>query len=74
MIDCLIHNLANIEKSAIMESLSVEKDTYGVITIHRPSNVDDPQTLTKIVDYFNTVSEKIKLIIPIHPRTKKNLE
>lgn len=74
MIDCLIQNLDNLEKSDILERLRIGDGDYWVITIHRPSNVDDTETLTKIVHYFNKLSEKIKLIIPIHPRTRKNLE
>lgn len=74
MIDCLIQNLDNIENSSILEKLDLENNSYWVITIHRPSNVDDPNTLTKIVNYFNKISEKTKLVIPIHPRTRKNLE
>jgi len=74
MIDCLIQNLENIEKSNIIEKLSLEKNNYWVITIHRPSNVDNIEILKQIVTYFIELSKKIKLIIPIHPRTRKNLE
>jgi len=74
MIDCLIQNLDNIKKSNILEKLSVEKNNYWVITIHRPSNVDSNESLKQIVTYFIELSRKIKLVIPIHPRTRRNLE
>lgn len=75
MIDCIIQNLDNIEKSNILEKLILDKDdNYWVVTIHRPSNVDNPKVLRQMVDYFLELSKKIKLIIPIHPRTRKNLE
>lgn len=74
MIDCLIHNLDNIEKSDILEKLAIVKNTYWVVTIHRPSNVDTPDVLQNIVHNLTEISKKIHLIIPLHPRTKKNLE
>ncbi|EKE26015.1 MAG: hypothetical protein ACD_4C00468G0001, partial [uncultured bacterium (gcode 4)] len=74
MIDCLIQNLDNIEKSEILKKLQLENKDYWVITIHRPSNVDDKETLSEIVYYFDKLSKNIKLIIPVHPRTRKKLE
>ncbi len=74
MIDCIIQNLDNIEKSNILEKLILDKDSYWVVTIHRPSNVDNLEILRQIVNYFLELSKKIKLIIPIHPRTRKKLE
>lgn len=53
---------------------SVKEKTYGVITLHRPSNVDDETTLTKIVDALCLTSMKIPLIFPAHPRTLKMLQ
>ncbi|MCP5382865.1 MAG: UDP-N-acetylglucosamine 2-epimerase (non-hydrolyzing) [Kordiimonadaceae bacterium] len=47
--------------------------TYGVVTLHRPSNVDNPALLKKLVDGLVENAKKIKLIFAIHPRTKKNL-
>lgn len=47
---------------------------YGVITLHRPSNVDDQGVLTAILDSLNTLSERLPLIFPVHPRTQANLQ
>lgn len=73
MIDCLIKNLDNIERSDIIRRLEVQEDSYWVITIHRPSNVDNEGALKNIISNFIKISDKIKLIIPIHPRTRNNL-
>jgi UDP-N-acetylglucosamine 2-epimerase (non-hydrolysing) len=46
---------------------------FGVVTLHRPSNVDDPKTLTKILVSLNKISEKLPIVFPVHPRTHKML-
>jgi len=46
---------------------------YGVVTIHRPSNVDDPARLKELLSSLETVSETIPLIFPLHPRTQERL-
>ncbi len=47
---------------------------YGVITLHRPSNVDDPQTFSAIASALRELSDELPLIFPTHPRTRNNLE
>lgn len=47
---------------------------YAVMTFHRPSNVDDKQTLQNLVKIWSEISEKIPLVFPIHPRTLRNIE
>lgn len=47
---------------------------YGVITMHRPSNVDDENNLKEILEIFSLISLKIPLIFALHPRTKNNIE
>jgi len=71
MIDTLI-NFLNIIKKRKKIPLPFSK--FGVVTIHRPSNVDDLDKLRKIIVSLNKISEKIPLVFPIHPRTKKQLE
>jgi len=46
---------------------------YGVVTLHRPSNVDQPETLAGIVGALNTVAADLPLVFPVHPRTRGNL-
>lgn len=52
----------------------VGNEPYGVVTLHRPSNVDDKSTLTTIINQLQAASAFIRLIFAVHPRTRKNLE
>ena len=53
----------------------LEDHNYAVVTLHRPSNVDDKETLKGILDFFaNGVAEKMPIIWPVHPRTEKQLK
>jgi UDP-N-acetylglucosamine 2-epimerase (non-hydrolysing) len=47
---------------------------YGVLTLHRPSNVDDPKTLQGILSAVSAVAAEFPVLFPIHPRTRKNIE
>ena len=55
------------------EKLCVKSKEYVLITLHRPSNVDDMDKLREIFDDFDELSKTETLVYPIHPRTKKNL-
>jgi len=47
---------------------------YGVVTLHRPSNVDDPQKLSDLVDCIGEISTRLPIIFSLHPRTRSNLD
>jgi UDP-N-acetylglucosamine 2-epimerase (non-hydrolysing) len=47
---------------------------FGVVTMHRPANVDEPQSLAELLDILRRVSEKLPLVWPLHPRTRANIE
>ncbi|HEY9381348.1 MAG TPA: UDP-N-acetylglucosamine 2-epimerase, partial [Burkholderiales bacterium] len=47
---------------------------YGVVTLHRPSNVDQPETLSDMLGILRAVSERLPLICALHPRTRRNIE
>lgn len=47
---------------------------YGVVTLHRPSNVDDAAMMGRIAEALTRISERLPLIFPVHPRTRNNLE
>lgn len=64
-------NLLNGKKKYPLKDPGREK--YGLITIHRPSNVDDKENLKKIIISLGNSSEKVPMIFPIHPRTMKNI-
>lgn len=73
MIDTICKFENEIEASDILKDLNVEGN-YILLTIHRPSNVDRIEDLTRVHDLINTLSSKNKLVFPIHPRTKDKLE
>ncbi len=73
MIDTLRANLDAAERSPILETLGVSPGGYAVVTLHRPSNVDDPATFGRIVDAFEVIQRDLPIIFPMHPRTLNNL-
>lgn len=73
MIDTLLSNKEKAEKSDILEKMGLKKKGFAVITLHRPSNVDDMANLEKIICAFEVIEKDLKLIFPIHPRTRKNI-
>jgi UDP-N-acetylglucosamine 2-epimerase (non-hydrolysing) len=74
MIDSLINYLPKAELSAIINKLHLSKQNYILVTLHRPSNVDSSKQLKKLMNMLENLSQKRKIVFPIHPRTRKNLE
>lgn len=74
MIDTQKKYLAKALDTKYHEKLGVKKNEYILVTLHRPSNVDNMEKLKEIFDDFDNLSKENKLVYPIHPRTKKNLE
>ena len=73
MIDTLLKNKAKAESSRILGELGISAGEYAVLTLHRPSNVDDPAALGRILDALEVIQADLPVIFPIHPRTRKNL-
>jgi UDP-N-acetylglucosamine 2-epimerase (non-hydrolysing) len=69
MIDSLEASRKMWAQSKILDALHVSKSQYGVVTLHRPSNVDDMKTLEGLVSALCKVSEQCPLVFPVHPRT-----
>jgi UDP-N-acetylglucosamine 2-epimerase (non-hydrolysing) len=74
MIDSLLHNRERAESSTILEDLGLEDRRYGVVTLHRPSNVDRPECLAPLIDVLNETAMDLPLLFPIHPRTRARME
>ena len=74
MIDSLEMVRGKIEKQCSYQEYSLNKSEYGLITLHRPSNVDDPKKLMHICNVISSLAQSYQFLFPIHPRTKKNLE
>ena len=62
-----------IEAASSPQSYALEAGRYGVVTLHRPSNVDNPEILSSIVDNLVDTSKLVRLIFPLHPRTRHAL-
>jgi UDP-N-acetylglucosamine 2-epimerase (non-hydrolysing) len=73
MIDSVFYNLEKSKESRIREDLSLNGKDYAVLTLHRPSNVDDEETFNGLLDALISISEKIPIIFPIHPRTRDRI-
>lgn len=73
MIDSLLQNLERAGGSRVREENGLEGE-YAVLTLHRPSNVDDRHNLEPIVAALIEISEKIPIVFPIHPRTRAKVE
>lgn len=78
MIDSLLHNCK--QASSFTETLrnygrsqKVAERNYALLTLHRPSNVDDPVTLERLIKVVSEVSEKLPVIFPVHPRTQQKI-
>ncbi len=73
MIDTLLscRDLAN--GSDVLDRLGLDRRAYGVVTLHRPSNVDQPETLAGIWRALLRIAEEMPLVFPVHPRTRSRL-
>lgn len=74
MIDSLAYFLDKANGSSILQQLELEAQGYALVTLHRPSNVDDPENFLKIISAFEEIQRHVPIIFPIHPRTEKNIK
>lgn len=72
MIDTLLKNRAKADASRILTEYALEPGSYVVVTLHRPSNVDDPRALGAVLDAFERIAGEMPVLFPMHPRTRKN--
>jgi len=75
MIDTLVRLLPQaLERwDNLSLSLQIQKDKYCLVTLHRPSNVDEPSSLLKIMTSLQELSRDITMVFPLHPRTRQGL-
>ncbi len=74
MIDSLEMLREKIENRKVYREFGLKKESYGLITLHRPSNVDDEKKLEALCLILARISDRLPLVFPVHPRTFKNLE
>jgi UDP-N-acetylglucosamine 2-epimerase (non-hydrolysing) len=72
MIDSLISHLDKADRMNVLLEHDVEPKDFGLVTLHRPSNVDDKTRLSRLVQLLKSISEDYRLVFPMHPRTKNN--
>jgi UDP-N-acetylglucosamine 2-epimerase (non-hydrolysing) len=74
MIDSLVSNLPRIDASGIRTDLGIDSAQYILVTLHRPSNVDDRESLAAILRLLNKHARGRKVVFPVHPRTRANIK
>lgn len=75
MIDTLVRLLpqAEAEWPRLRDDFEIESGNYGLVTLHRPSNVDEPEALAELVETLDVLAERLPLVFPVHPRTRKRM-
>ena len=74
MIDTLIRSREKARASDVTARLGVSPREFGVLTLHRPSNVDDPAKLAPLLDALTDVAKECTLVFPVHPRTRQKMK
>jgi UDP-N-acetylglucosamine 2-epimerase (non-hydrolysing) len=74
MIDTLLRFRPKAATSTILSDLGLKPSQYAVSTIHRASNVDDPERLAGLISVLRQLSTRIPVVFPVHPRTRQKLE
>jgi UDP-N-acetylglucosamine 2-epimerase (non-hydrolysing) len=73
MVDSLRRALTTLDVTAIQEKYGLHADSYALLTLHRPSNVDDLTTLLRLADAVTDIANRIPVVFPVHPRTAQRL-
>lgn len=73
MIDSLVYFLDKAKNSNIINQLSLNGNEYALVTLHRPSNVDVKENFEKLLNAFSEIENDLKIVFPIHPRSRKML-
>jgi UDP-N-acetylglucosamine 2-epimerase (non-hydrolysing) len=74
MIDTLLRQRETASKLDMLSPLGVKREGYALVTLHRPSNVDDPAVFSGILDALRVIAETLPVVFPIHPRSRKRIE
>ena len=74
MIDTLLKHRATAAALKQWQQLGFERYRYGVLTLHRPGNVDQPEVFEPIVSALETIQKELPLAFPVHPRTRRMAE
>ena len=70
MIDTLVRHIELAKRSTILNRFSLQKGDYALVTLHRPSNVDEERPLHEILSAFRAIEQRVPIVFPVHPRTR----
>lgn len=73
MIDTLLACRDRAASSRVLEQMRLREGGYGVLTLHRPANVDDPEIFGRLLGAIERLAREVPLVFPVHPRTRKSL-
>ncbi len=74
MIDTLLRNVERAREIDAPTRLGLERGRYGLLTLHRPSNVDDPRALKALIGALEEIHRDLPIVFPVHPRTRAAFE
>jgi UDP-N-acetylglucosamine 2-epimerase (non-hydrolysing) len=74
MIDTLLQHRAKADQSTILEDLAIAEGGYAVVTLHRPSNVDNRKGLDGLIEALECIQDDLTVVFPAHPRTRAKFE
>jgi UDP-N-acetylglucosamine 2-epimerase (non-hydrolysing) len=73
MIDTLLRHRQQASSRGLLTDLGIAPRAYALVTLHRPANVDDRRVLTGLMHALCTISERLPVVFPVHPRTRQRL-
>ncbi|WP_420079188.1 non-hydrolyzing UDP-N-acetylglucosamine 2-epimerase [Streptomyces sp. JL4002] len=73
MIDTLLANLERARSSDVLDRHGLTRGAYGLLTLHRPANVDDPAVLRGLLKALGEIAGRCPLLLPVHPRAERRL-
>jgi UDP-N-acetylglucosamine 2-epimerase (non-hydrolysing) len=74
MIDTLLAHREAAAARPILSELGLIPKRYALLTLHRPDNVDDPQSLSRLIEAVSAISQRVPVVFPCHPRTRLNID
>jgi UDP-N-acetylglucosamine 2-epimerase (non-hydrolysing) len=73
MRDSLVEVLPRAKESQVLDVLGLNSGAYTLITLHRPSNVDEPESLRRILADLKQLAKEMPVVFPVHPRTRNRM-
>ena len=74
MIDSLVRYRSKAERSTVVQTLGLSQNSYALVTLHRPSNVDAKENLDRLFSMFDEMTSICSVVFPVHPRTRKMMD